>query len=67
MSMYKENQLQVGALSFWSHPLKTGLVFSGEFCSHILFSLLDTFFFFFFFPDRIGYDKHMLANNNEQP
>lgn len=66
MNMYKENQLQVGALSFWSHPLKTGLVFSGEFCSHILFSLLDTILFFFP-PDCIGYDEHMLANNNEQP
>lgn len=65
MNMYKENQLQLGALSFWSHPLKTGLIFSGEFCSHILFSVLDTFFFFP--PDCIGYDKHMLANNNEQP
>lgn len=58
------HQLQVSALPLWNHSLKTGSVCSGIFCGHILFSLLETALFC---SDHIAHDKHMLANNNQQP
>lgn len=64
MSTYEENQLQVIALALGNHSLKRGSASLGVFSGHISFSFLGTALFC---SGLIARDKHVLADNNQQP